>query len=108
MKAIKAFIHPSKVYDIVEALKNAGFANLTLTPCEGTGNFAADEETFPSLEFPVSDSKIVKLELVCSDTEETKAVTLIHEKGKTGEAGDGLIYVFDVARAYKVKTGEQV
>lgn len=87
MREIKAFNHPFKVYDIVGALKEVGFPNLSLTPCEGTGNFASDEEAYPSLEFPVSDSKIVKLELVCKDSQDTKAVTLIHEKGKTGEAG---------------------
>lgn len=108
MKEIKAFVHPSKVHNIVDALRNAGFPNLTLTPSEGTGQVASEEETYPTLEFSVSRSKVVKLELVCPDQEEEKAVTLIQEKGKTGKSGDGIIYVSEVEKAYKVKTGEEI
>ncbi len=104
MKEIKAFIRPNKVYDIVDKLKDAGFENITISEAEGIGKFQ-DEKAFVSLMYSFTDSKIAKLEMVVKKKDVDSIVQIISEHGKTHEPGDGIIYVSDVEKAYRVKTG---
>lgn len=104
MKEIKAFVKPFKVNDIVHQLIDAGFPNITISMAEGTGNFQGEDPGI-STHFSISDSPIAKLELVCKDLDEAKIVAIISEHGKTGNSGDGLIYVSNVEQVYRVKTG---
>jgi nitrogen regulatory protein P-II 1 len=104
MKEIKAFIRPNKVNDIVHHLKDAGFENMTISMAEGTGKFQ-DEEAFVSQKFSITDSEIAKLELVAKKEKVDAIVKIICEYGCTLNPGDGLIYVSDVEKAYRVKTG---
>src|SRR3546814_2342337 len=87
MKEIKAFVRPSRVKKIVEALRENGFESVTLFVGEGTGSYKR-EDAFPSLEFSFTDSKIVKLELVCQNEEVESAIRLISENARTHESGD--------------------
>jgi nitrogen regulatory protein P-II 1 len=105
MKEIKAFIRPNKVNDIVHHLKDAGFENITISSAEGTGKFQ-DENAFVSQKFSITDSEIAKLELVITKDAVNKVIQIISKFGKTLNPGDGLIYVSDVQKAYRVKTGE--
>ena len=105
MKEIKAFIRPNKVNDIVHHLKDAGFENITISSAEGTGKFQ-DENAFVSQKFSITDSEVAKLELVITKDAVNKVIQIISEFGKTLNPGDGLIYVSDVQKAYRVKTGE--
>jgi nitrogen regulatory protein P-II 1 len=105
MKEIKAFIRPNKVNDIVHHLKDAGFENITISSAEGTGKFQ-DENAFVSQKFSITDSEVAKLELVINKDAINKVIQIISEFGKTLNPGDGLIYVSDVQKAYRVKTGE--
>lgn len=104
MKEIKAFVRPNKVYDIVNKLKKSGYENITITEAEGTGKFQ-DEDAFVSLSYSFTDSKIAKLEMVVKKKEVNTIVNIISEQGKTHNPGDGIIYVSDVKKAYRVKTG---
>ena len=104
MKEIKAFIRPNKVYDIVRKLKEAGFENITISEAEGTGKFQ-DEEAFVSLMYSFTDSKIAKIEMVVKKKDVDAIVSIISEHGKTIHPGDGIIYVSDVEKAFRVKTG---
>jgi nitrogen regulatory protein P-II 1 len=104
MKEIKAFIRPNKVDDIVHHLKDAGFENMTISSAEGTGKLQ-DEDAFVSQKFSITDSEVAKLELVVNKNDVDKVVQIISENGKTLNPGDGLIYVSDVEKAYRVKTG---
>ncbi|MGZ0016792.1 P-II family nitrogen regulator [Yeosuana sp. AK3] len=104
MKEIKAFIRPNKVNDIVHHLKDAGFENMTISMAKGTGKLQ-DEDAFVSQKFSITDSKVAKIELVVNKNEVDKVVHIISEQGKTLNPGDGIIYVSDVNRVYRVKTG---
>ncbi len=104
MKEIKAFIRPNKVNEIVTGLKNAGFANMTISAAEGTGNFQ-DENAFVSRKYLVTDSEIAKLEMVVEQDEVDRVVKIISENGRTIYPGDGIIYVSDVGNVYRVKAG---
>lgn len=104
MKEIKAFIRPNKVNDIVHHLKDAGFENMTISSAEGTGKLQ-DENAFVSQKFSVTDSEIAKLEIVAEDEDVDTICAIICEYGCTLNPGDGLIYVSDVEKVYRVKTG---
>lgn len=103
MKEIKAFIRSNKVNEIVHHLKDAGFENITLSMAEGTGKFQ-DENAFVSRKFSVTDSPIAKIEMVINNMEVKTVVNIISEYGRTLYPGDGIIYVSDVERAFRVKT----
>ncbi|MFY9150887.1 MAG: P-II family nitrogen regulator [Prolixibacteraceae bacterium] len=107
MKEIKAFVKPFKVNDICHHLIEAGFPNLTVLMAEGTGNL---ENADPSVstQFSITDSKVAKIEIVCNKNDVDKIVAIISEQGRTGNPGDGIIYVSNVNNAIKVKTGESI
>jgi nitrogen regulatory protein P-II 1 len=107
MKEIKAFIKPTKLENVVEALKENGFESVTLSECEGTGAYKR-EDSVPSLKFHFADSKVIKLELICQNEEVKKAVKIIYENAKTPYPADGIVYVSDVNDAYKIKTGKSI
>lgn len=107
MKETKAFVKPNRIQKVIEALSDSGFKSMTLSQGEGTGAFKAKGAS-PSLDFHVTDSPVVKLELVCQNEEAQKAINIIVENGKTPEPGDGIIYVSDIENAFKIKTGESL
>ena len=107
MKEIKAFVKPNRIQRIIEALSDNGFKSMTLSQAEGTGAFKA-KGAKPSLDFYVTDSPVVKLELVCQNEEAQSAIDIILENGKTSERGDGIIYLSDIEDAFKIKTGESL
>lgn len=105
MKEIKAFIRTTKLTHILENLKKAGFYNVTFNICEGTGGYQ-NEKASPSLRFHITDSELVKLELVCSSSDVDSIIQIITLNGRTTETGDGIIYVSSVEKAIKIKNGE--
>jgi len=106
MKEIKAFVRPEKVNKIVHHLKEACFENVTVSEAEGTGKFQ-DEDAFVSQSFSITDSRIAKLEIVVKNKHVDKIIRIISEYGKTHKPGDGIIYVSDVEKSFRVKTGKK-
>jgi nitrogen regulatory protein P-II 1 len=104
MKVLKAFVKPFKVNDILNQLLLAGFPNITVSMAEGTGNFNSEESSL-STHFSITDSKVAKIEILCNDSDVEKIVGIISAMGRTGNPGDGIIYVSEVEKVYKVKTG---
>lgn len=107
MKEIKAFIKPNRIQRVIEALADSGFKSMTLSQAEGTGAFKA-KGAKPSLDFHVTDSPVVKLELVCQNEEAQAAIETILRNGKTEEPGDGIIYIANIEDAFHIKTGESL
>ena len=107
MKEIKAFIKPNRIQRVIEALADSGFKSMTLSQAEGTGAFKA-KGARPSLDFHVTDSPVVKIELVCQNEEAQTAVEIILKNGKTEEPGDGIIYIANIEDAFQIKTGESI
>lgn len=105
MKELKAFVRRDRVSDVIKGLRDNGFRSLTLTEVEGTGRFSKPD-AMPSLKFPITHSKMAKLELVCNKEDVETIVRLIHQHGGTSEKGDGIIYVSNVEQIFKVRTGE--
>lgn len=107
MKEIKAFIKPSRVTNVVEALEAAGFESLTLSAGEGTGTHERPDASL-DLEFFFTNSKTIKLELVCQNEEAEPVIKLICENARSHEPGDGIIYLTEIEDAYRIKTGESL
>ncbi len=104
MKEIKAFVKPFKANDIFNQLLESGCPNLKVSMAEGTGNLK-NSDLSVSTQFSITDSQVAKIEIVCNIENVDKIVTIISEQGRTGNPGDGIIYVSDVEKAYRVKTG---
>ncbi|MGV8814725.1 MAG: P-II family nitrogen regulator [Gelidibacter sp.] len=107
MKEIKAFIKPNRIQKVIDALTDNGFKSMTLSQSEGTGAFKA-KSARPSLDFHITESPVVKLELVCQNEEAQTAIDIIIKNGKTEEPGDGIIYVANIEDAFQIKTGESL
>lgn len=104
MKEIKAFVRPNKVNEIVHHLIDNDFENITLSSAEGTEKLQ-DENAFVSQKFSVTDSPMAKIVMVIEKAKVNTVVSIISEYGKTLNPGDGIIYVSNVEKAYRVKTG---
>tara|TARA_R110001583_G_scaffold13031_2_gene56909 strand:- start:448 stop:786 length:339 start_codon:yes stop_codon:yes gene_type:complete len=107
MKEIKAFIKPNRIQRVIEALTDSGFKSMTLSQAEGTGAFKA-KGARPSLDFHITNSPIIKIELVCQNEEAQAVIEIISANGKTEEPADGIIYVSNIEDAFKIKTGESL
>ncbi|NOX85854.1 MAG: P-II family nitrogen regulator [Chlorobi bacterium] len=107
MKEIKAFVRPNRVNEIVHHLKDAGYENVTISIAEGTGKFQDENKAFVSQKFSITDSEIAKLEMVVKKKDVDTIVSIISEYGRTVHPGDGIIYVSDVEKAFRVKTGKK-
>jgi len=107
MKEIKAFVKPFKVNDILNLLLQAGYPNTTVSLAEGTGKFQSDDSTL-STQFSITNTKVAKIEIVCDDKDVDQIVNIISIKGRTGNPGDGLIYVSDIQNVIRVRTGLEI
>jgi nitrogen regulatory protein P-II 1 len=99
MKEIKAFIKPNKIEKVVEFLRASGFESVTLY---------RREDSLPSLKFHITDSKMIKLELVCHNEEAEKAIGIILENAASPYQGDGIIYLSNIDDAYRIKDGKSL
>lgn len=104
MKETKALIRPNKVNEIVQQRKDKDVENITLSTVEGAGKLQ-NENAFVSWKFSVTNSPVAKLEMVVNDSLVETVVNVISEYGKMLNPGDGLNYVSNVERSYRVKTG---
>jgi nitrogen regulatory protein P-II 1 len=106
MKEIKAFVKPFKVNGILEQLMIVGYPNITVSMAEGTGYYKSDELSL-STNFSITNSKVAKIEIICNDNDVEKIVSIISSNGRTGNPGDGIIYVSAVDKAVRVRTGKE-
>ena len=106
MKKIEAIIRPHKLDEVRDALQEAGFRGLTVTEVKGYGRQMGHNEIYRGSEYKINFLPKVKVEIVCSDEKVDKAVTLIVTNARTGEVGDGKIFILPVEEAIRVRTNE--
>ena len=102
MKEIKAFIHRNRVADVVHALRDAGYRNITVIDVKGTLKAVDSKEQDYSIELADRVITEVKLELVVDDDLMQSAIDLICDHGRTGQMESGWVYVSDVAIARRI------
>jgi nitrogen regulatory protein P-II 1 len=106
MKKIEAIVRPHKLDAIQDALAEAGFRGLTISEVRGYGRQKGHSEIYRGSEYSVNFIPKIKVELVCADEKVENAITIIVTTGRTGEVGDGKIFVIPVEEAIRVRTNE--
>lgn len=106
MKKIEAFIRPYKLDVVWEGLQEAGFSGLTVTEVRGYGGQKNHTEVYRGGEHTIDASPKIKVEIICSDVSAEKAISIMVKLAKTGEVGDGRIFVLPVEEVIRVRTEE--
>lgn len=106
MKKIEAIIRPHKLDEVQEALSEAGFMGLTVSEVRGYGRQKGHKEVYRGTEYNINFVPKVKIELICTDDRLEKALQIIIDVGKTGQVGDGKIFIYDVKDAIRIRTSE--
>ncbi len=107
MKMIMAIIKPFKLDDVREALTALGVEGLTVTEVQGFGRQKGQMENLRSDDYAVNFLPKVKVEVVVDSRLEDKVVNAIKDAANTGRIGDGKIFVYDLTRAVRIRTGEE-
>jgi nitrogen regulatory protein P-II 1 len=107
MKKIDAIIKPFKLDDVREALAEVGITGMTVTEVKGFGRQKGHTELYRGAEYMVDFLPKVKIEIVVADDIVDTCVETIMTTAQTGKIGDGKIFVFDVSRVVRIRTGEQ-
>lgn len=107
MKKIEAIIKPFKLDDVREALAEVGITGMTVTEVKGFGRQKGHTELYRGAEYMVDFLPKVKIEIVVADEIAETCVDTIMTTAQTGKIGDGKIFVFDVNRIIRIRTGEQ-
>ncbi|MBW2630269.1 MAG: P-II family nitrogen regulator [Deltaproteobacteria bacterium] len=107
MKKIEAIIRPEKLDDVKEALKKIDYPGMSTVRIEGHGQQKGKIEQFRGREFKVEFLPKVKIEVVVNDQAVDEIVTAVIEAARTGEIGDGKIFISDVVNTIRIRTGEE-
>lgn len=107
MKKIEAIIKPFKLEDVKEALVENGIAGMTVSDVKGYGRQQGHSELYRGAEYVVDFLPKIKLELIVADEDVDKIITVITEAAKTGNIGDGKIFVSSIEKIIRIRTGEQ-
>lgn len=107
MKKIEAIIKPFKLDDVREALADLNITGMTVTEVKGFGRQKGHTELYRGAEYMVDFLPKVKLEIVVADDQVERCVEGIMKTAQTGRIGDGKIFVFDVERVIRIRTGEE-
>lgn len=107
MKKIEAVIKPFKLDDVREALAEVGVAGMTVTEVKGFGRQKGHTELYRGAEYKVDFLPKMKIDLVVSDDQAERAIEAIMGTAQTGKIGDGKIFVYDVERVIRIRTGEE-
>ena len=106
MKKIEAIIRHYKLEDVKNALSQAGIQGMTVTETRGFGRQRGHKETYRGAEYTVDFLPKVKLEIVVADSEAGKAIDTIVDIARTGQVGDGKIFVTPLEEVIRIRTGE--
>ena len=107
MKLIKSIVRPNKVDDVKNALEKLQISGMTVTEVRGHGKQKGHTAIYRGQEYNVSLLPKMEIEVVVPDTIVDAAVKAITEAARTGEIGDGRIFVVPVGGSYKIRTGEK-
>ncbi|MEO9946163.1 nitrogen regulatory protein P-II [Paraglaciecola sp.] len=107
MKKIEAIIKPFKIDDVREALSEVGVTGMTVTEVKGFGRQKGHTELYRGAEYNVDFLPKMKIELVVADEQVDRCIEVIIGTAQSGKIGDGKVFVYDVARVIRIRTGEE-
>ena len=107
MKKIEAIIKPFKLDDVREALSEIGVTGMTATEVKGFGRQKGHTELYRGAEYVVDFLPKVKIEIVINDDQLERCLEAITGAARTGKIGDGKIFITDVQKVIRIRTGEE-
>jgi nitrogen regulatory protein P-II 1 len=107
MKKIEAIIKPFKLDEVKDALNTIGIHGMTVTEVKGFGRQKGHVEVYRGTEYEVNFLPKIKLEVVIPDSMIDKVISTIIEKAKTGNIGDGKIFLYSLEDVIRIRTGDK-
>ncbi|QFU21792.1 P-II family nitrogen regulator [Shewanella eurypsychrophilus] len=107
MKKVEAIIKPFKLDDVRESLAEIGITGMTVLEVKGFGRQKGHTELYRGAEYMVDFLPKVKIELVIQDELLDQAIEVIVDTARTGKIGDGKIFVTEIERVIRIRTGEE-
>jgi len=107
MKKIEAVIQPFKTDEVKEALKAIGIDGMTITEVRGHGRQKGHKEVYRGQEYTVDLLPKVKFELVIPNNRAEEVIETLTRAARTGQIGDGKIFVFDIVEAVRIRNGDR-
>ena len=107
MKLIKSIIRPNKVDEVKDALTKLSISGMTVTEVRGHGRQKGHTAIYRGKEYDVSLLPKMEIEVVVPDNLVDDAVAAIIQAARTGEIGDGRVFVIPVEQSYRIRTGER-
>ncbi len=107
MKLLKAIVRPNKVDEVKDALTRIGISGMTVTEVRGHGKQKGHTAIYHGKEYNVSLLPKMQIEVVVDDSVTDDAIKAIIQSARTGEIGDGRVFVLPVGETYKIRTGEK-
>jgi nitrogen regulatory protein P-II 1 len=106
MKKIEAYIKPFKLDEVKEALMEVGIGGMSVTEVKGFGRQRGHKELYRGSEYKVDFLPKIRVEVVAKDVDVERVVKAIIASARTGQIGDGKIFITNVEDAIRVRTGE--
>ena len=107
MKLVKSVVRPNKVDEVKDALTKIGISGMTVTEVRGHGKQKGHTAIYRGKEYNVSLLPKMQIEVVVADTVVDEVIKTIISSARTGEIGDGRVFVLPVSETYKIRTGEK-
>ena len=107
MKMISAIVKHFKLDDVRKALTDIGVQGMTVTEVKGFGRQKGHMEVYRGVEYEVTFLPKIKIEVVVSNEKADEVITTITDSAKTGEIGDGKIFVYNLQDVVRIRTGER-
>jgi len=107
MKKIEAVIKPFKIEEVKDALADAGITGMTVSEVKGYGRQAGHTELYRGAEYVVDFIPKIKIEVVVNEKDVDMVVEKIVSAARTGKIGDGKIFVTDIEKVIRIRTGEE-
>jgi nitrogen regulatory protein P-II 1 len=106
LKLITAIVKPFKLDDVKSALKDVGVTGMTVTEVQGFGRQAGHTEVYRGAEYTIDFVPKVRIELLTDEADVDRLIEAVSEAARTGKIGDGKIWVTQVDRIVRIRTGE--
>ena len=106
MKKVETIIKPFKLEDVKDALSEIGITGMTVSEVKGYGRQKGHSELYRGAEYVVDFLPKVKMEMVVEESQVEQVVNTIVEAARTGKIGDGKIFVSDIEKIVRIRTGE--
>lgn len=106
MKKIEAIIRTEKLQAVIDSLESSGYSGIMVTEIKGHGKQKGIIQQWRGKQYKISLLPKIKIEIVAQDSDVDKIKKSIIESAKTGEMGDGKIFIYNIEEAVKIRTGE--